>query len=171
LPIVVDACRSFSRRSFSSGFTLLEVCVALFIVSVLFVVAVPPAAHLLQEEQLQRPVRELQSLAKSARRLAMTEQRSFQLLLLDDGYQLRPVVEKKGEKWEPVSYRLPGEIRFAIRRPGERDFARSTDGRWIFQPNGLCEPLTFRFERAGDYLQFTVNPLTATIENQESVVR
>src|SRR5690242_4833155 len=72
------------------GFTLLEVCVVLFIVAVLFAVAGPPTARLFQEEQLRRPVRELQNFAKEARRSALVENRSYQVLLLNDGYVLRP---------------------------------------------------------------------------------
>jgi prepilin-type N-terminal cleavage/methylation domain-containing protein len=68
------------------GFTILEVCVVLFIVAVLFVVAVPPAAHLLDEEKLQQPIRELQSFARTARRNAMLEDRAYEVLLLDDSY-------------------------------------------------------------------------------------
>jgi len=52
---MAPAAASGGRRS--CGFTILEVCVVLFIVAVIFVVAVPPAAHLLDEEKLQRPIR------------------------------------------------------------------------------------------------------------------
>src|SRR5262249_2223398 len=73
------------------GFTILEVCVVLFIIAVIFVVAVPPAAHLLDEEKLQKPIRELQTFARTARRDAMVEDRSYEVLLLNDSYILRPV--------------------------------------------------------------------------------
>src|SRR5438309_10489454 len=78
----------------ASGFTLLEVCFVLFIVAVLFAVAAPPTARLFQEEQLRRPVRELQTLAKEARRSAFAENRSYQLLLLNDRFVLQPADQK-----------------------------------------------------------------------------
>src|ERR1700751_1606990 len=76
------------------GFTLLEVCVVLFIVAVLFAVAGPPTARLFQEEQLRRPVRGLQSFAKEARRSAIVENRSYQVLLLNDRFVLQPAAQK-----------------------------------------------------------------------------
>src|SRR5437870_15550 len=78
-------------RGLVRGFTILEVCVVLFIVAVIFVVAVPPASHLMDEEKLQAPIRELQTFARTARRNAMMEDRTYEILLLNDSYLLRPV--------------------------------------------------------------------------------
>jgi Tfp pilus assembly protein FimT len=151
------------------AFTLLEVCFALFIVAVLFVVAVPPAAHLFEEERLQRPIRELQSYAKTARRLAMAEHRAYEVLLRNDGYVLRSTEEKVDAK--QLNYRLPDDVTFAIRRLNDREFRREADARWLFASNGLCEPLTFLFQRKNSWVRFEVNPLTARIENQQSFIR
>jgi len=156
----------------SSGFTILEVCVVLFILAVIFVVAVPPTAHLLDEEKLQRPIRELQSFARTARRDAMLEGRPYEVLLLNDSYLLRPVSENTGETEARIlSYELPVDVTFAIKRLSDRDFARHADARWIFSPNGLCEPLTFRFERGSDWIRFRVDPLTATVQTEESYIQ
>jgi Tfp pilus assembly protein FimT len=151
------------------AFTLLEVCFALFIVAVLFVVAVPPAAHLFEEESLQRPIRELQGYAKTARRLAMVEHQPYEVLLLNDGYALRPVEGNAEAKQR--NYRLPDDITYKIRRFGERDFQREADARWFFASNGLCEPMTFLFQRKNSWIRFEVNPLTARIENQQSFIQ
>jgi prepilin-type N-terminal cleavage/methylation domain-containing protein len=156
-----------TNRDRSRGFTLLEVCVVLFIVAVLFVVAVPPAAHLLDEEQLEKPIRELQTFARTARRNAMLEDRAYEVLLLNDSYVLRPI---SGEA-KSMSYVLPADITFAIKRLNDRDFARQADARWVFSPNGLCEPLTFLFQRGSDWIKFRADPLTATLHREESFIR
>jgi prepilin-type N-terminal cleavage/methylation domain-containing protein len=134
-----------------SGFTLLEVCFVLFIVAVLFAVAAPPTARLFQEEQLRRPVRELQSFAKEARRSAIAENRSYQLLLLDNQFILEPADRKAEDQRPETSYRLPS-------------------GRWIFLPNGLCEPMMFLFQRGQAWIKFRIDPLTSRIEDQESYI-
>jgi type II secretory pathway pseudopilin PulG len=152
------------------GFTLLEVCFVLFIVAVLFAVAAPPTARLFQEEQLRRPVRELQSFAKEARRLAFAENRSYQLLLLNDGFALRPTDPKVESERPEVNYRMPSDVTFAIRRVNDTGFKGSTDARWIFLPNGLCEPMTFLFQRGPGWIKFRIDPLTARIEDQESYI-
>jgi prepilin-type N-terminal cleavage/methylation domain-containing protein len=159
------------KPMYARGFTILEVCVVLFIVAVLFVVAVPPAAHLLDEEQLRKPIRELQTFARRARRNAMLEDRAYVVLLLNDAYVLRPVSEVAGETGDRMDYRLPQGITFAIKRVSDRDFARNTDARWIFSPNGLCEPLTFLFRREADWIRFRVDPLTATLQTEASYIR
>jgi type II secretory pathway pseudopilin PulG len=160
-----------SAASPMSGFTLLEVCVVLFIVAVIFIVSVPPAAHLFDEERLRRPIRELQSFARTARRQAMLDDRSFELMLLNDGYLLRPVNEDKDRKFEPQSYQLPADVSYEIKRVGDKEFKRQSDARWIFSSNGLCEPVTFLFRRKDDWIRFRVDPLTAGIQNQESFIK
>jgi len=162
--------RPYLQRG-AAGFTILEVCVVLFIVAVLFVVAVPPAAHLFDEEKLQAPIRELQAFARTARRNAMMEDRSYEVLLLNDSYVLRPVDNDKENEKKPVTYGLPSDVTFAIKRLGDREFRKEADARWIFSANGLCEPITFLFQRGGDWVRCRADPLTATIENEESFIR
>jgi prepilin-type N-terminal cleavage/methylation domain-containing protein len=152
------------------GFTMLEVCVVLFIVAVLFVVTVPVASHLLDEEKLQGPIRELQTFSRTARREAMMEDRSYEVLLLNDSYVLRPVDDKDTGK-KPITYELPSDVTFAIKRLGDREFKKQEDARWVFSPNGLCEPITFLFQRSKDWVRCRADPLTATIENEESFIQ
>jgi prepilin-type N-terminal cleavage/methylation domain-containing protein len=152
------------------GFTLLEVCVVLFIVAVLFAVAGPPTARLFQEEQLRRPVRELQSFAKEARRAALVENRSYQVLLMNDGYVLRPSDPKEGTEQVRADYQLPRGVTYAVRRVNDTGFKGTADARWIFLPNGLCEPITFLFQRGQDWIKFRIDPLSARIEAEESYI-
>jgi prepilin-type N-terminal cleavage/methylation domain-containing protein len=173
--------RSLGKRSLSSlcpisspdppsGFTILEVCVVLFIIAVMFAVAVPTASHLLDEEKLSRPIRELQTFARTARRNAMMENRSYVVLLLNDSYLLRPSDDSKDSGRKPDTYELPAGVTFAIERLGDKDFLKQTDAKWLFSPNGLCEPMKFIFHRKGDWVRFHVDPLTATIENEGSYI-
>jgi prepilin-type N-terminal cleavage/methylation domain-containing protein len=158
-------------RGREQGFTILEVCVVLFIIAVMFAVAVPTASHLLDEEKLQGPIRELQTFARTARRDAMMEDRPYVVLLLNDSYVLRPVDVSKDAARKPLTYGLPVGVTFAIKRLGDRDFARQTDASWVFSPNGLCEPLRFLFQRNGDWVRLRVDPLTGTMQNEESFIQ
>jgi type II secretory pathway pseudopilin PulG len=153
------------------GFTILEVCVVLFIIAVMFAVAVPTASHLLDEEKLQRPIRELQTFARTARRDAMMENRPYVVLLLNDSYLLRPADVSATPNRKPLTYGLPVGVTFAIKRVGDREFAKQTDASWFFSPNGLCEPIRFLFQRNGDWVRFRVDPLTGTMQNEESFIQ
>ena len=154
----------------TAGFTLLEICFVLFIVAVLFAVAAPPVAKQFQEEQIRKPVRELQSFAKTARRLAMEQDRAYVVLLLNTGYLLEPL-EKKDTDSQSLRYDLPGNVKYEIQRPSDRDLKTVADARWVFTPNGLCEPIAFYFQRNEDWVRFRIDALTARIENEESFIR
>jgi len=94
-----------------------------------------------QEEQLRRPVRELQSFAKEARRSAIAENRSYELLLLNDRFILE-TADRKAEGQRPeTGYQLPSDVTFAIKRLNDTGFGGSADARWIFLPNGLVNRL------------------------------
>ena len=158
-------------RDHVRGFTILEVCVVLFIIAVMFSVAVPTASHLLDEEKLQRPIRELQTFARTARRDAMMENRPYVILLLNDSYLLRPVDISKESGRKPLTYNLPAGVTFTIKRLGDHDFLKQTEASWFFSPNGLCEPMRFLFQRASDWVRFRVDPLTGTIQDEESLIQ
>ena len=99
---------------------MLEVCVVLFIIAVLFVVTMPVASRLLDEEKLQGPIRELQTFARTARRDAMMEDHSYEVLLLNDSYVLRPVDGARDTDKEADNLRTTGrcDVRNqTIRRP------------------------------------------------------
>jgi type II secretory pathway pseudopilin PulG len=159
--------RDFGR---TAGFTLLEICFVLFIVAVLFAVAAPPVAKQFQEEQIRKPVRELQTFAKTARRLAMEQNRAYVILLLNNGFLLEPL-ERKDTDTQSLRYNLPNHVTFEIQRPSDRSLQRIADARWLFTPNGLCEPITFFFQRDQDWVRFRIDALTARMENEESFIR
>src|SRR5580658_10330320 len=132
--IELPAMRRSSHRSLKSwrllrsagsrvqAFTILEVCVVLFIIAVMFAVAVPTASHLLDEEKLQGPIRKLQTFARTARRDAMMDNQPYVVLLLNDSYLLRPLDPKKDSARTPMTYGLPAGVTFAIKRLGDREF-------------------------------------------------
>src|SRR5580704_15966486 len=114
------------------GFTILEGCVVLFIIAVMFAVAVPTASHLLEEEKLQGPIRELQTFARTARRNAIMENRNYEVLLLNDSYLLRPLDGSKDSGQKPITYELPAGVTFSIKRVGDREFRPQEDASWFF---------------------------------------
>src|ERR1700726_4318173 len=164
-------CQLSSDRGRVRAFTILEVCVVLFIIAVMFSVAVPTASHLLDEEKLQGPIRELQTFARTARRNAIMEDRTYEVLLLNDSYLWRPVDGSKDSGRKPVTYALPAGVTFAIKRLSDRDFLKQADASWLFSSNGLCEPMKFLFQREGNSVRFQVDPLTATIHKEPSFIQ
>jgi hypothetical protein len=164
-------CLLSSVRLRKGAFTILEVCVVLFIIAVMFSVAMPTASHLLEEEKLQEPIRQLQTFARTARRDAIMEDRNYEVLLLNDSYLLRPADGSKDTGRKPMTYNLPAGVTFSIKRLGDREFRPQEDASWFFSSTGLCEPMKFLFQRKGDWVRFRVDPLTATIQKEESLIQ
>jgi prepilin-type N-terminal cleavage/methylation domain-containing protein len=158
------------RQGTTSGFTLVEVCIVLFIVAVLFAVAAMPVSRLLHQEHLEKPIRTLQSFAKTARQLAMAEHRTYVVVLSGFRYALQPLTDEDKNNEQEV-YELPPDITFTIQYPNESEFHRPSDARWLFSPNGLCEPVRFLFQRGNNWIKFRINPLTARIEDRQSYIQ
>jgi len=47
---------------------------------------------------------------------------------------------------------------------GER--AKAGQGRWVFQPSGLCNPLRVHFRKGNAWIEIAFNPLTADVQDE-----
>jgi prepilin-type N-terminal cleavage/methylation domain-containing protein len=159
-----------ARPPAPAGFTLLEVCVVLFIVAVVFVVSAVPATHLFNEEKLLAPVRELQSFAKAARLRAMTGHQTCVILFGDNGYELALSDPVTARATVVRGYQLPPHVELLCRAPADKEYHPVADQRWYFAPNGLCEPLRFLLQQGKSWVRFRVDPLTARVQDQESFI-
>ena len=68
-----------------------------------------------------------------------------------------------------------GEAVIALRRWGTQDDAwiEPEEGEsivWQFQSTGLCEPVSIRLAREDSYIIMHMNPLTARVDEEESVI-
>ena len=177
--------RSFANR----GFTLLEICLVLFIAILLVGFAIPVTASLMSEQRLREPARQLELLVKTARRQAVQENRPYEILMSGTGFLLQPVLDAKtseqqlsppqpveGEEseaaaevpvpLEPLEYRLPADVTYLIQHWGVDKAAKPAEDHWVFQATGLCEPMIIRFQREESYLEITFNPLTASVDDE-----
>jgi hypothetical protein len=115
----------------------------------------------MDEEKLQGPIRELQAFARTARRDALMSNSPYEVLLLNNAYTLRPVADSKDAARAPLTYGLPSGVSYAIKHASDKEFKKQADARWVFLPNGLCEPITFLFQRGKDWVRLRADPLTA----------
>jgi prepilin-type N-terminal cleavage/methylation domain-containing protein len=71
---------------FRGGFTIVEIVVALTIIAIAFVIAVPSVRSLRNEQMMREPIVELSRLAKEARLRAMKEKRPYQVAFHPGGF-------------------------------------------------------------------------------------
>lgn len=168
------------------GFSLLEIIIVL---SVAIVIA-GSAAFLMgapeEEETLREEHAKIGDLARQARSLSVAYQVPFVILLQEGEVSLSPlhrppqeVVDEDGfslnsMEWPRVKELLP-QYALEVRRWGELDgkvISGNMEERWIFEPNGLCEPVQIRFfkDDGANSLTRAFHPLTALAEDVEKTI-
>jgi type II secretory pathway pseudopilin PulG len=149
-----------SRRI--GGYTLLEIALVVAIIVLLIGAVVPLSSGFVREQRLRESVRELLVLAKTARTEAMTTGRAAEVVFGKGGFGL----VRAGEEEPSETVRLARGTRYQL-LPFGADKALRPDGqRWIFQPTGLCEPLTVRIMEDEAWIEVRFDPLTAGIEEE-----
>lgn len=141
----------------STAFTLLELCLALVIGSMVMLLAVPSIAGLLAEQRLKESFGRFDRMVATARRKSVTEQRTWTMAWDKSGITLRSA-DSSGE---------PDVIRFPFRPDEGFELRRSASLRadapaeWTFWSNGICEPARIAYHgKAGSWL-VRYDPLTA----------
>jgi type II secretory pathway pseudopilin PulG len=144
------------------GYTLLEIALVVTIIVLLVGAVVPLSSGFVREQRLREAVRELLVLAKTARTEAMTTGRAAEVVFAKNGFAL----VRSGDDEPSETVRLARGTTYQLLPLGE-DKARRPDGqRWIFQPTGLCEPLTVRIAEGEAWIEVRFDPLTAGIEEE-----
>lgn len=146
----------------TGGYTLLEIALVVTIIVLLVGAVVPLSSGFVREQRLRESVRGLLVLAKTARTEAMTTGRAAEVVFGKDGFAL----QRAGEEEPSESVRLPRGTRYQLLPFGADKPLRPDGQRWIFQPTGLCEPLTVRIMEDEAWIEVRFDPLTAGIEEE-----
>lgn len=160
------------RAESPRGYTLLEICLVIFIIALMVGASVPVISNLFQEERLRGSALKLELYAVTARRLAVMEGKAYEVRLTQDTFLLHPLSSDSRPDSTRVAtelaYKLPGTVGYRLQRWGEEVWNKPDDERWIFQPSGLCEPLSVQFTNNESWLTLSFNPLTASVREETS---
>lgn len=141
------------------GFTLLEICIAVFIALLMLLMAVPSIQGLFSEREIKRTFDNFSALVIDAQTRAISEQRAYLIEWDDEGLLLRPVQpsnrdEAKGitridfGKHEAYDIDLPAAL---MKEPPKS---------WVFWPTGTCEAAKISYNGAAGSWTAEYNPLT-----------
>jgi prepilin-type N-terminal cleavage/methylation domain-containing protein len=192
--------RSPSRRS-PRGFTLIEIVMVLAIAGVVLGGAVGYLIYSADERALRDASGEIELLAKRARAAAILKQTPYALEFREGYVRLMPFAEAGGDEKTTALGRTIGGDRVnpdddpdapPARQPSRQEY-RVPNGMellvkrwntdvwlsclkdavhiWRFDPDGLCEPLSLRFETENSWAEDAYHPLTATIRESTMEVR
>ena len=177
------------------GFTLLEIVIVLAIITLLAGGAVGFMVYNSSKRQLQAAGARIETMAKRARAVSVLRQTPYALVFFDGRVRMMPLAEVGAGDPEllaefdaaaqaqgrsaPVRDEFavdPGMV-LGLRRWGGENWLVFDNERtsmvWRFDPDGLCEPVTVRFEIDGgqSWLEQEYHPLTGSVREFAMVAK
>jgi prepilin-type N-terminal cleavage/methylation domain-containing protein len=132
-------------RRRAAGFTLLELIVVLAIAALIIGIGAGAARQISEDHALRRAAHEAEGVLMRAMTRALSTAQAQSVGLED----------------------LRGGFLLTVRRAGAQEFIAVKNQRVLLRPGGLCEPLTLRWQKGGDWISATLDPLTATLAETE----
>ena len=147
----------------AGGFTLIEVAIAVLIMMIVLMLAVPSINGVLSDRRLRRSLDDLNGLVRQAQARSMAERRSYLIVWHDGGLALRPEGFIKGDDPSPVAtLKLGKGESFKLSFPAA--LADDPPAEWVFWPSGNCEPAVVKYRGANGGWTARYSALTARAE-------
>ena len=144
-----------SRRD---GFTLLEICLVIMIVVLLFGLAVPSVRGLFAEQRLKQTFEQFDDFVRRTQMRAASERRAMVMIWDEEGITVQPD-DPTEEDAASEADRFPfSDGAFTIERPAALEKKPATE--WLFWRSGTCEPAIIHFEGSAGNWSVQYDPLT-----------
>lgn len=152
-------------RRTSEAFTLIEIAIAVFIMLLMLLLAVPSMNGVMADRRLRRSFDSLNKLVQQAQDHSVIERRPYLIAWEKDRLVLRPEALKKDEAPTPVATVnfARGET-FTLNLPAA--LTEKPAAEWAFWPTGTCEPAIIVFKGADG--SWTANYAALTAQAQLS---
>ena len=159
--------RNFCAMSFHprrhDGFTLVELAIAVVILVVLMMLAVPSMNGVLADRRLRRSLDGFNAIVREAQERSTAERRAYLITWYDGKVGLRPEGLRKDEIPEPdVKFKLNKNETLKVSFPAA--LVEETPPEWIFWPSGNCEPAVVSYRGKDGGWTATYSALTARAE-------
>jgi type II secretory pathway pseudopilin PulG len=159
-----------------NAFTLLEICLALFIGLLLVSLVVPSVAGVVAEQRLKHSFEDFDAFVQTVKLMSVRNHRAHRMIWDDKGITIEPPEsaaripggsEKEASPVERFTFQK-GEA-FTV----ERTAALSDEpaGEWVFWANGICEPASIAFTGRDGNWTVRYDPLTVRGTFLESRVK
>ena len=152
-----------TRLLASQAFTLLEIVIAISILMLVLLLAVPSLTGVLADKRLRRSFDGFNELVRQAQERSVTEQRAYLVVWGDKGVALRPeAIAKNQAARETAMFSLArGEV-LKLTLPAA--LTKNPPGQWVFWPSGICEPAVVQFRGRDGTWTANYSALTARAE-------
>ncbi|HZS18134.1 MAG TPA: prepilin-type N-terminal cleavage/methylation domain-containing protein [Candidatus Udaeobacter sp.] len=152
------------------GFTLIEMALAIFILLLILVLAVPSFTGVIANRRLKQSLDDFNDLVRQAQTLSVTERRPYLIVWNKNNVAVRP--EAFGENEEAkakAEFRPSRGSTLKLSLPDA--LAEKYPAEWIFWPSGSCEPAIVRFQGPAGSWTANYSPLTGRPEITSYAVR
>jgi type II secretion system protein H len=152
------------------GFTLIELVIAIAIMAVVLVLAVPSLRGVLADRRLRRSLDDVNRLVLQAQERSMLERRNYLIVWRDKQFALRPEGFRQGEERKAVAILAwqKGDS-FTLSFPAAID--EEPPSEWVFWPSGNCEPAVVTYRGASGTWKASFSALTARAQLENYAVR
>jgi len=161
----------------AGGFTLLEMCIVLFVMALLVGISVFSFGGVTQEEALRRPALEMQRMVMEAVRRSSLYERPQTIAFDAKGFAMRYRTDVNGQAtnddqqvWQR-RVQMPPDMQLSLRRFGSDKFTPAAGQRLVVAPSGLCEPIAARFQMDGSWIEIAFDPLSGVVRDETMFIR
>ena len=152
------------------GFTLIEIALAIFILMLLLMLAVPSFTGVIANRRLKESLDGFNNLVRQAQERSVTERRPYLIVWGNNNVVVRPEAFAEDEE-----AKAKAEFRFSrggtLRVSLPVALMEKYPAEWIFWPSGACEPAIVRFQGPAGSWTANYSPLTGRPEITNYAVR
>jgi len=142
---------------------LIEIVLAVFILMLLLVLAVPSLSGVLANRRLKRSLDGFNNLVRQAQERSVTERRPYLIVWGKKNVVIRPEAFAKDEAAKVTTeFHLDRGDALNLSLPAA--LTKKHPAEWIFWPSGTCEPATVEFKGSAGSWTASYSPLKARTE-------
>ena len=158
------------HRERKAGFTLVELAIAVVILVLLMMLAVPSMSGVLADRRLRKSLDAFNAVVREAHERSVAERRPYLVVFFDGKVGLRAEGLLKDEDPDPVvKLKLAKNESLKISFPAA--LVDDPPAEWIFWPSGNCEPAQVSFRSRNGSWTANYSALTARSETVAYVAK
>jgi len=161
------------------GFTLLEMCIVLFIIALLTGIMIPSIQSAMTEQSVRNDSRQMALMVRTAMLQSSEQHRPYVITLTAKSMELHPFGNAARDDNASTSDAAPEDVvvsrqldsanKLVVPNPDKPNvWIAMPETSWIFRPGELCPATRIRLQRGTSWLELDFNALTGNVEKEST---